>query len=306
MSERLRDGGEDPVYEVAALWVARLSSADATSRDREEFEAWHAADPAHATAYAELDALWHRLGHVPDRRRQVPKGLAGIAVAAALAAALAFQFGLVDRMRADLWSDVGDIKHATLADGSRIDLNTDTAVRLRFSETERRVELLRGEAFFDVAPDPNRPFVVQGDGVSARALGTRFAVRADDAGQSVEVAEGRVEVAASGQPVQVTAGEAVRREGPSLAVIKADVGRQTAWRDGRLIFSGEPLSAVLAELGRYRRGRIVLLDAAAGQRRITGAFDPRNTGDALDVIAATIGVRVTRVTPLLVLVGSPF
>ncbi len=301
-------GGEDPVCEIAAGWVARLSSSDATEADRTAFEAWRSADPAHAEAYAEMDALWRRLGHVPDprQRRRPSRGLAGIAAASLLGGALAYQIGLVDRMRADVWSGVGEIAHATLPDGSRIDLNTDTALALRFTKTGREVELLRGEAFFDVAPDPGRPFVVRGNGLSARALGTRFSVRADGADRPVEVAEGRVEVAASGRRVQVSAGEAVRLDGgASPSVVRADVARATAWREGRLIFSGERLSIVLAELGRYRRGGIVLLDAAAGERRVTGAFDPRNTDDALDVLAATMGVRVTRLTPLLVVVGSP-
>ncbi|MFD0935887.1 FecR family protein, partial [Methylobacterium trifolii] len=164
---------EDPVYEAAAGWVARLASPDATDRDRDAFEVWRAADPAHGEAHAEMDRLWRKLGHVPDprERRRGPKGLAGIAAAAALIAALSYQFGLVDRLRSDLRTGVGDITRATLADGSRIDLNTDTAVALQFTETERGVELLRGEAAFDVVPDPRRPFVVRGGGVSARAVG---------------------------------------------------------------------------------------------------------------------------------------
>ncbi|WP_204165241.1 FecR family protein [Methylobacterium radiodurans] len=299
---------EDPVYEASAGWVARLSSPDATSSDRQAFEVWRSADPSHGAAYAEMDALWRKLGHVPDprQRRRLPKGLAGLAALALSGAALAYQFGLVDRARADLWSGVGEITHATLADGSRIDLNTDTALALRFTESGREVEILRGEAFFEVAPDPRRPFVVYGNGLRARALGTRFSVRVDGVERPVDVAEGRVEVTASGRQVQVSAGEAAQlATGSSLSVVKADVGRTTAWREGRIVFAGERLSAVLAELGRYRRGRIVLLDPAAGERRVTGAFDPHNTDDALNAIAATMGVRVTRLTPFLTLVGSP-
>lgn len=297
---------EDPVYEAAAGWVARLASPDATEGDRAAFAAWHAADPAHAEAYAEMDALWQTLGHVPDRRRSVPKGLAGVAVAIVLCAALAFQLGLVDRLRSDLWSGVGDITHATLADGSRIDLNTDTAIALHFSETERRIELLRGEAFFDVVSDPRRPFVVRAGGVSVRAVGTRFFVRADEAQSPAGVVEGSVDVAASGGPVRVSAGEAVHRaNGAPLSVARADVDRATAWRAGRLVFSGERLSTVLAELDRYRHGGIVLLDAAAGDRRVTGSFDPRDTDEALDAIASSMGLGITRLSPLLVLVGSP-
>ncbi|KQP30643.1 iron dicitrate transport regulator FecR [Methylobacterium sp. Leaf104] len=299
---------EDPVYEAAAGWVARLSSPDATEADRGAFEAWHAADPAHAEAYAEMEALWQTLGHVPDRRhrRSLPKGLAGVAVAMVLCAALAVQLGLVDRLRCDLWSGVGDITHATLADGSRIDLNTDTAIALHFSETERGIELLRGEAFFDVVPDPRRPFVVHGDELSVRAVGTRFFVRAGGTDKPAGVVEGSVDVTASGRPVRVSAGEAlIHANGAPLSVVRADVDRATAWRAGRLVFTGERLSTVLAELDRYRRGAIVLLDAAAGERRVTGSFDATDTDEALDAIASSMGVSITRLSPLLILVGSP-
>ncbi len=303
------DDGEDPIDAAAAAWVVRLSSADATEADRAAFEAWRAADPLHADAYAEMDALWRQLGHLPDRespirKRRSPTGPACLAAILVLGGALAYRAGVADWLRADLWSGVGDITHATLPDGSRVDLNTGTALALHFGDRERRVALLRGEAVFDVVRDPGRPFVVEGGGLSVRAVGTVFYVRADGAGRPVGVAEGRVAVTAAGRPLEVAAGEALA-EGDAPHVVQTDVARAMAWRDGRLIVSGERLSDVLAELARYRRGRILLLDAQAGARRVTGAFDPRHTDDALDAIAASLSLRVTRVTPLLVLVGSP-
>ncbi|UHC19829.1 FecR domain-containing protein [Methylobacterium currus] len=307
--DRDDDSDEDPIDEAAAGWVVRLASSDATAADRAAFDVWLAADPAHAAAYAEMDALWRQLGHLPDRapppaKRRSRTGPACLAAAVVLGSFLASQAGLVDWLRSDLWSGVGDITHATLPDGSRVDLNTGTALALHFSGTERRIALLRGEAVFDVARDPGRPFVVEGGGLRVRAVGTVFYVRADGAGQPVGVAEGRVEVTAAGRPLAVSAGEAFR-EGPAHAVVKADVARAMAWRDGRLIVSGERLSDVLAELARYRRGRILLLDRRAGERRVTGAFDPRHTDEALDALAASLSLRVARLTPLLVLVGSP-
>lgn len=307
--------GEDPIDAAAAAWVVRLSSTDATEADRAAFEAWCAADPVHAVAYAEMDALWRRLGHLPERespapprpgsnKSRGPTGPACLAALLVLGSALAYRAGLADWLRADLWSGVGDITHATLPDGSRVDLNTGTALALHFGDRERRVALLRGEAVFDVVRDPGRPFIVEGGGLSVRAVGTVFYVRADGAGRPVGVAEGRVAVTAAGRPLEVAAGEALA-DGDAPRVVAADVARAMAWREGRLIVSGERLSDVLAELARYRPGRILLLDGQAGARRVTGAFDPRHTDDALDAIAASLSLRVTRVTPLLVLVGSP-
>lgn len=309
------DDGDDPVERAAAAWVARLSSSYATEADRREFEAWRGADPAHAAAYAEMDALWCRLGQLPDPRpreglpkgprKGPPKTLASLAALALIGGGLAYEVGLLDRLRADLWSDVGTIAHATLPDGSGVALNTDTAIALQFTERERGIALLRGEASFDVVPDPNRPFVVRGGGLSVRAVGTRFFLRADGALRPVGVAEGRVDVSGPSGRAVVSAGEEIRVGGGALQVTAADVERDLAWRDGRLIFAGQPLAAVLAELNRYRRGRIVLLDPRLGERRVTGAFDARNTDEALDVIAATMGARIRRLSPLLVLVGSP-
>ncbi|CAO4140178.1 Protein FecR [Methylorubrum aminovorans] len=309
------DDGDDPVERTAAAWVARLSSSDATEADRREFEAWRRADPAHAAAYDEMDALWRRLGQLPDPRpreglpkgprKGPPKTLASLAALALIGGGLAYEVGLLDRLRADLWSDVGTIAHATLPDGSGVALNTDTAIALQFTERERGIALLRGEASFDVVPDPNRPFVVRGGGLSVRAVGTRFFLRADGALRPVGVAEGRVDVSGPSGRAVVSAGEEIRVGGGALQVTAADVERDLAWRDGRLIFAGQPLAAVLAELNRYRRGRIVLLDPRLGERRVTGAFDARNTDEALDVIAATMGARIRRLSPLLVLVGSP-
>lgn len=308
--ENTREAHEpaDPLQEAAAGWVVRLQASDVTPAERAAFAAWRDASPAHAEAYAEMREIWHTLGQLPDprRRRSGRGGLASLAAAALIAGALAQHLGLVDRFRADLWSDVGEIAGSALPDGSRVDLNTDTALALHFTDRERGVDLLRGEASFDVVADPARPFVVHANGLDVRAVGTRFFVRADGTESPVGVSDGRVEVATVGRHVLVSAGEALRIAGDApAAVAKADIERRMAWKGGRLLFSDQPLATVLHELERYRRGRILLLDARAGERRVTGAFDPHATDDALAVLAATMGVRVTHLTPLLVLVGSP-
>jgi transmembrane sensor len=294
---------DDPVHEEAALWVARLSSADATEADRSAFEAWRAADPARAEAFAEMEAWRRTMQRAPDpRRRGPPKGLAALAAALGLGALLADPLSWVDRMRADAWTGRGGIETTLLPDGSRADLNTDTALALRFTDGERGVALLRGEAVFDVVPDPGRPFVVRGNGVQARAVGTRFFVRIDGA-VPVGVAEGRVDVATGTGETRLRAGEvAVRSADSGLVARTDDVARTIAWREGKLTVSGQSLAHVLSELERYRRGRILLTDSTLGGRRFSGTLDLRDTDAALDVLAAAMGLRLTRLTPLLVLV----
>ncbi|TNC08159.1 FecR family protein [Methylobacterium terricola] len=303
--EKSDETGDNPVYEAAALWVARLSSADATDADREAFAVWRATDPAHEAAYAEMESWRRTMGQVPDPRRSKPKAAPGLIIVAALGLVgiLGWQLGLVDRLRADDWTDVGEIRSTILADGSRVDLNTDTAIALHDTPRERGVELLRGEAVFDVVPDPQRPFVVRGHGIRARAVGTRFFVRADGIADPVGVAEGRVDVATGLGHVLLQAGEVASQDATGRPVARtSDVAQAIAWREGRLVFSGQPLSQVLAELGRYRRGRILLTDAAIGERRFSGTLDPRDTGAALAILSATMGIRVINLTPLLTLV----
>ncbi|MGU3536811.1 FecR family protein [Methylobacterium sp. A54F] len=299
---------DDPIYEEAAIWVARLSSSDATEADRKAFDVWRSADPAHAEAYAELDE-WHRtLGRVPDpreRKRGKPKGLAVLAAALGLSGLVAYETGLIDRLRADAWTGVGGFETKMLADGSRVDLNTDTALALRYTLGERGVELLRGEAVFDVVPDHDRPFVVRGSGLSVRAVGTRFYVRADGAPEPVGVAEGRVDAATEAGRATIGAGEIARRGADDrLVAARGDVEKTIAWREAKLVASGQPLSAVLADLNRYRHGRIVLLDAALGARPFSGTLDLRDTDDALDVLATSMRLRIIRLTPVLVFVRA--
>jgi transmembrane sensor len=255
---------------------------------------------------------WSRGGAWPGapdarrRKRRPPTGLAGLAAALGLSGLVAYESGLVDRVRADAWTGVGGIETTLLPDGSRATLNTDTALALHYTTDERRIDLLRGEAMFDVVPDKARPFVVRGAGLGVRAVGTRFFVRADGDAEPVGVEEGRVDAWSSSGAVTLGAGEvALQAADKHLAVGRGDVARVTAWRDGKLVVSGRPLAEVVAELGRYRRGRIVLIGAGLGAQRFSGTLDLHNTDDALDVLAATMGLRVTRLTPYLVLVRDP-
>lgn len=307
---------DDSILEAAATWVARLQSDDATAIDRQAFERWLGEHPDHRTAYDELRALWSDLGEVPisegrlgelqtQRRRRVG-GFVGLCLAAGVAIlSLATPYG--DRWRADYYTGVGEVRRIALEDGTEVDLNTDTALVVRYEQARRTVRLLRGEAFFSVAKNPLRPFVVEDGALSATALGTRYSVGsvAVDQAAAVQVEEGRVEVEAAGQKAVLGAGEAatVDRQG-RISLSKADVAAGTAWRDGKLVFSRRPLSDVLSTLERYRRGHILLVDEAAGSLEVSGIFDLRDTDDALRVLEASLPLRVIRLSDLMVVVQS--
>jgi transmembrane sensor len=201
---------------------------------------------------------------------------------------------------------VGEQRHVSLPDGSRVDLAPDSRVSLRFSPLRREVRLERGQAYFSVAPGTLRPFIVQAGGLSATALGTGFDVRTGPAGTVVAVGAGRVRVA----PV---AGLSDKAESIDTAPVYAQMGQQVSfsptarrlnvtalgpkeagcWRRGILQFAGEPLPEVVAEVNRYLNHRIVL-GPAARNARFTGTVAPQNIGEFLEALRQIYSVEVLK------------
>lgn len=302
---------DDQTAEAAAGWVARLQSSDATDSDRRDFDRWLDADPSHRPAYEEMRGLWSDLkglSQAPRKRssRKAAASIIGLCLLAAAAAILHIG-GMTDRWRADYYTDVGEVRTVTLQDGTRVDLNSDTAIVVHYSQSERRVDLLRGEAFFDVAKNAARPFVVADNRVRAQALGTRYSMRVPSSGwgEEVQVEEGHVEVATSADSKVLEAGEvATLGNDGRLAVTRRDVTSDTAWRGGKLVFSGRPLREVLATLDRYRHGRILLLDDRAGSLAVSGIFDLADTDKALRILEENLPLSVTRMPGLMVIVRA--
>jgi transmembrane sensor len=301
----------------AAGWVARLQSSDATKQDRLDFERWLAGDPARKQAYESFQHLWGELRHIPVTEKQLKLlrrkrklsssgGVTALLLLAAVGVA-ANELGYVDRWKSDYYTVAGEVRTVQLEDGSRINLNTDSAVIIRYSAHERRVELLRGEAFFDVAKNEAQPFIVTSGSLSAQALGTHYAVRTATRNfpEQVQVEEGRVEVRSNNKQAVLEAGEtAVLNSAGDLHLTKQDVTMQTAWREGKLIFSERRLQEVLNTLARYRNGRILIMDEALANQKVSGIFDINDTDAALNVLAQTLNVRVTRLTNMLVFISS--
>ncbi|WP_117194927.1 FecR family protein [Rhizobium terrae] len=289
---------EDAVAEEAAGWVARLSSRDATAEDRRHFEEWKAHSPAHAAAFAEMSGLWGDLAQVPKsvaprRRRSVGSGIAALLLMGCLGA-IANEVGLVDRYRADFYTPVGVVRRVDLDDGSVVTLNTDSAIQVKYGVAERRIVLLRGEAFFDVAPNAAKPFVVSGDETQAIALGTHYAVKIGKRDE-VMVQEGHVAVTAGQQRTVLDAGGMAELDDNGMLLTHTgDVASLTSWRSGKLVFSGRRLGDVVAELGRYRNGRILVLDDKVSALRVSAVFDSGNVDQALDALQQNLPIQVTR------------
>jgi transmembrane sensor len=316
------------IEDEAVRWFVTLRDEDVTEDDRQRFEQWLSADPEHRRAWLEVERVWQGLDLLPGKQalpsvspavRTAPhrSRLSGIAagaprraswrqvmLAACLALVLIASWQLVPvGIMADYRSGVGERQTVSLEDGSQIELGTSSAIDVNYNGERRTVKLLTGEAFFTVAKDPARPFVVQaGDGQVA-VLGTAFNVKIED-GVTVAVTHNTVEVSAASDRKRVSEGNLVHYDGKGVSPVKnADLETVQAWRHDQLVFNDAPLNQVIDELQRYRHGRIQLLSREAGNLRVTAVFDTHRPDAALDTIAESLNLRVYRATNLLVAIA---
>ena len=206
---------------------------------------------------------------------------------------------------ADHRTSIGERRVVALDDGSEIELGSASALDVDYSSRERKVTLITGEAFFSVAKDTARPFVVAAKSGEILVRGTAFNVKiASDV--AVAVTHNTVEVkAATKPPVRVTQGQSVHYDTTRVsAVSKADLDTIQAWRQDQLIFHDARLADVLVELQRYRRGYIQLFSSDLADRRVTAVFDARRPEAALDTIARSLDLRIYRATDLLIGIAS--
>jgi transmembrane sensor len=211
---------------------------------------------------------------------------------------------------------LGEQRILTLVDGSVIELNTDSALKVRFTKHRRAIHMIKGEAFFRVAHDTSRPFVVSAGEASVKAVGTQFNVRMSSDSTLVSVVEGTVEVrddtpdaeaasAAAESVVRVTTGEeaSIRSVGPQdstkrLAVAKiaaSSAQRSASWTRGRVEFENTPLVDVLSEFQRYRDVHVLIDDDSIRQLKLTGSFDAHDPDSALAYIATLPGMTVEEI-----------
>ncbi|MEE1923241.1 FecR family protein [Pseudomonas sp. 148P] len=304
-----------PEQQQTALdWLTRINGQPALAEGA-AFKRWLLSDPAHAQAWRDAQALWQR-SEAPavrlaveedaalqaylramDRPATSPwRKLGGLAVAASVLLMLGVGAGWhpADWLRdfgADHVAAVGEVREVTLADNSRLTLDADTAIKVDFSNGQRRVEVQRGAVFFQVT-HTGQPFIVEADGGRTEVLGTKFEVRRQEGGAEVTVLSGRVGVtAADGQAQQVlTANQQVDyRDGHAGSVHGVDSETRLAWRQGWLNYYQVPLQQVVDDLARYYPGRILLLDGDLGTRKVSGSFPADDPLAALDALGAVAG-----------------
>ncbi|MBY6243806.1 FecR family protein [Methylosinus sp. Sm6] len=307
MTEEQRAIPEE-IRAAAIDWWLRRNERAPTRREQRAFEDWLAADARHRLAFETISGVCGFLGTKLPGARPIRKTrgrrrkITGAAAAGALA--LLFQHEIALYFRSDHATGAGETKRVTLADGSRVELDAKSAIAVRFADGERRIALIEGEAWFDVAPDPSRPFVVAAGSGAITALGTAFDVAVDGDAVRVVVGEHRVKVENGGAAVVVAEGEgaAFADGAPASPPAKTDVARATSWRRGRLIFADAPLGDVVATLARHHRGFVAFLDPSLKTRRVTGVFLADDPLAAFDEIETALGVRVTRLSNYLMLI----
>lgn len=316
----------EPTPRTAEAWLVRMGRPETTARDLAAFEAWLDADPARLDAYQDLKAtqrqaralkadLTAELATIPRQRRNPNRRSAGLLIGGPIAAALGAAvlaltlwpdvspFGPADPMAGatTYTTQIGEIRDVRLADGSRVTLDTGSAIRVALSDDVRHVVLDHGRAYFEVRHDTARPFEV---GVADRRVivtGTRFTTTLADGAASVLLVEGSVSLSpsGSGETLRMAPGDAVSYRSGLSTTVRTNIEPDDAapWRQRRLVFRDEPLSEVLAELSRYTSVRLTARDPALRRLRVTAVF-PLDDKDS--VVA-----RIDRLLPVTTTISGP-
>ncbi len=301
------------IRDEAAGWYAKLNNTTISTETLRAFREWRNGDQRCADAYREIDAFWRRaakIEHDPEIQRAIgealarekkglsrlprigPRGVAGAVLALALGIGAIAAWPVV--VGHSYQTEIGEQHFVRLADGSRVKLDTDSRIRVKLSSGKRAVALIHGRAFFDVAHDPSRPFVVSAGPDSIRALGTRFSVERAAAGAEVTLIEGKVLVESDRHKTPKTwtlsPGEQIETAGAHPAVQTIDPVAATSWTRGQLTFSRRTLAEAAAEVNRYSSRKVVLEDPALASRQISGVFDAGDTEAFVAAVSELYGV----------------
>ncbi|WP_075803286.1 FecR family protein [Pseudomonas putida] len=274
--------------DAAIDWQVLLHSGSASAADRARYQRWRGLSAEHLLAAEEAEALWGDIGHT-EAAAQLPAAPRrsrrwGSAIAASLLLALVGYGGWqqAPALLADYHTSTGERRTVTLEDGSRVTLNSASALSVKYSAERRLVSLREGEALFEPAQDP-RPFVVEGGGEAVQGSDAVFSVRRLGNVPRVVVARGEARI------------------GEQRLAASPDAQAQTAWQRGKLIFNGRPLREVIAELERYQQGSILISNSQLGALPVSGVFDLNDPHDLLRTLEQRYDLKVTYLPWLAVL-----
>lgn len=308
----------------ASAWRVHLTEIGVESTHA--FEAW-LADPLNRRAWETVQSAWTafdegaaapelidaRQAALSDARREAAnqwrrRGVTGQLAVTAAAVILLLCAGVLGGLAWLAQPDVyqtalGERRVVTLEDGSRISLDSDSAVEVSYQERSRDLSLLRGQARFDVAHDVERPFSVLARGQKVVATGTAFNVDLTGGAVQVTLLEGRVVVLderggqadrlARPRPVELVAGQQLAVTSGTPAVRPVNLEKTSAWERGQLVFENETLASIVSRVSRYSRTRVVVADARTGALRISGVFNTGDVNGFVDTVTRYLPVTAT-------------
>jgi transmembrane sensor len=350
MSSQKRDPALNAqIYDEASGWFVEMRTGDADDASRRAFDSWLRKSPEHLRAYLEISEIWddatvvrcERTGSqktlidrakksgevyplgtpvwrqkpmspqaISDRVRGWGYGPRQLATAVAALAAVGAVLAYLVYQTPTYSTGIGEQRIVTLADGSRIELNSQTELRISYSAGKRDVDLIEGQALFRVAKDAQRPFIVRSGDVVVRAVGTQFDVDLRHEGTTVTVVEGRVVVRrleanhlvppAIGrstmsrlQAVILNAGEEVTASGAApLLPIHANINAATAWTRGTLLFEGTRLSHVVEDFNRQNERQLIIRDPSLNDMRVSGVYSSTDPALLIQFLREQPGIKV--------------
>lgn len=293
------------VFEAAASWYVQFQAEPPTLADQKAWQLWIDSDPAHLAAWNQIEQLQRHLGSLPpdlkrralntgQQRRQVLKLLL-LAAGAGFVGWNVQQHTSLGNVWADYKTGVGQRRNITLADGSQIQLNTDTAIDVSFDPAQRLIRLRSGEILIQTGKrGDQRPFFVESRDGRIQALGTRFSVHQLSGATRVGVLEDRVIVQPadlSTAAIVLSAGEGADFDRRHIGLIHPFKSTEVAWTNGQLIVLNARLGNVIEELGRYRRG-VLHCDDRARDLRVSGTFRLDSTDAVLANLQASLPINV--------------
>lgn len=324
------------IKDEAAIWLVILDRGDLCESDKKRLKHWLAAEALHRETLWELALVWGEmdamvvlaeifpLAKKTEKKKplpwwkQQPLGV-GLAFAASICIVIALVFAVFPNSSRDVapvelvyGTERGTQSQVTLSDSSKVVMNTDTEIRVRFTESERAIYLLQGEAYFNVAKNPQRPFIVYAGNGQVRAVGTAFSVYLNERKSNkvdVVVSEGIIEVKA-GKKVQTTDSMELVKDQKGIAVkaggvvsyneaiesvdyvSEQDIQKKLGWKTGKWVFKGDSLADVVAEISRYTDKTLEIVDPEIAGLRVGGYFNVGDIDPLLTALQASLGIKV--------------
>ena len=326
------DDKPDPLLEEAMDWVLRLGEAPGDPETARRFEAWLSRSQSHVDAWNRACRAWRLMGHVPPayrhvwnrpgtpsgasrravrhtatrpsgRRFKAAGGMAAAAVAVVVVALSAPDLWL--RFQADHMTATAEVRIVELDDGSTVTLGGGSAIATDFDADRRELTILSGQAFFDVAHDPARPFIVEAKGVDVTVHGTAFDVQLSTRATRVALARGAVGLSfehdGARRMASMTPEEMIVVDRGTGGMVRDAIALEdiAAWRNGRLFVRDATVGSVVEQLRRYHPAWISIPDGRLAAQRVTGLYDLDDPDRALDALVRPFGGKMRKISPYL-------